>query len=196
MTFRLLTATFRSGGKRHGEAARGERLADGALTGLQPRLSGSPLSSTARRRRRATRSRGTTYCASRATSRRSAPSSRKRRRAALLVATSSSWSSSSLGSYGGPRWSTVIRSCPERALRRRAPGSPAERPASRGQSYTTGTLSVQSGSVAREVPPPTSEAGASVSLTPASTPPRGRGGSLARQAGRTTVLSAVHSSIE
>jgi hypothetical protein len=32
MTFRLLTATFRFGGERHGEAARGERLADSSLT--------------------------------------------------------------------------------------------------------------------------------------------------------------------
>lgn len=32
MTFRLLTATFRFGGERHGEAARGERLPDSCLT--------------------------------------------------------------------------------------------------------------------------------------------------------------------
>jgi hypothetical protein len=32
MAFRLLTATFRFGGERHGEAARGERLADSTIT--------------------------------------------------------------------------------------------------------------------------------------------------------------------
>ena len=32
MTFRLLTTTFRFGGERHGEAARGERLPDSTLT--------------------------------------------------------------------------------------------------------------------------------------------------------------------
>ena len=32
MTFRLLTATFRFGGERHGEADRGERLPDSVLT--------------------------------------------------------------------------------------------------------------------------------------------------------------------
>ena len=32
MTFRLLTATFRFGGERHGEAARGERLPDSTIT--------------------------------------------------------------------------------------------------------------------------------------------------------------------
>lgn len=60
--FRLLTATFRFGGVRYGEAARGKRLPDAVLTGPTDRL--PRLSSTARRHLRGTSWTRITSCGS------------------------------------------------------------------------------------------------------------------------------------